>query len=60
MTGSKTLRISSTGWPGYRRVTRWSWIPRILSFPPQRWFNIRIAPMLLIRPRSYAGLWTLI
>jgi hypothetical protein len=24
----------------YRGVTRWSWIPAILSFPPQRWLNI--------------------
>jgi ubiquinone/menaquinone biosynthesis C-methylase UbiE len=24
----------------YRGVTRWNWIPRILSFPPQRWLNI--------------------
>lgn len=24
----------------HRGVTRWSWIPRILSFPPQRWINI--------------------
>jgi hypothetical protein len=24
----------------YRGVTRWSWIPGILSFPPQRWLNV--------------------
>jgi ubiquinone/menaquinone biosynthesis C-methylase UbiE len=24
----------------YRGVTRWNWIPRILSFPPQQWLNI--------------------
>jgi SAM-dependent methyltransferase len=24
----------------YREVTRWSWIPHSLSFPPQRWLNI--------------------
>jgi ubiquinone/menaquinone biosynthesis C-methylase UbiE len=24
----------------YRGVTRWKWIPRILSFPPQQWLNI--------------------
>jgi ubiquinone/menaquinone biosynthesis C-methylase UbiE len=24
----------------YGGVTRWNWIPRILSFPPQRWLNI--------------------
>jgi ubiquinone/menaquinone biosynthesis C-methylase UbiE len=24
----------------YVGVTRWSWIPRILSFPPQKWLNI--------------------
>ena len=24
----------------HRGVTRWNWIPRILSFPPQQWLNI--------------------
>lgn len=24
----------------YSGVTRWNWIPRILSFPPQQWLNI--------------------
>jgi ubiquinone/menaquinone biosynthesis C-methylase UbiE len=24
----------------YRGVTRWNWIPQILSFPPQQWLNI--------------------
>jgi hypothetical protein len=24
----------------YRGVTRWNWIPGILSFPPQQWLNI--------------------